>query len=257
MDGQEFFSNVSSTYYQETFGDLKTLSSYGRASRTARVLRTLDRLVKPSSVVADIGCGPAQLAAPITSMGHEYVGVDPNPEMYSLTAEKLGSNPKARFFTGSAEEIPLSDASVDAVTCIGVVEYLPDRVRALREVFRILRPKGIAILTFPNLRNPVQLVREAIHPLVAPMLRALIPKLRTTVYVSGISHAVMFPGKFRREAASVGLTRIDGFSDGYYPLSFNHRLLPGEKTLSDLSDKIGGAILPGLGNNYYLCVEKQ
>jgi ubiquinone/menaquinone biosynthesis C-methylase UbiE len=257
MDGQEFFSNVSATYYQETFGDLKTLSSFGRARRTARVLRTLDRLVKSASVVADIGCGPAQLAAPITAMGHEYIGVDPNPEMYSLTAEKLRSNPQARFFTGAAEEIPLSDASVDAVTCIGVVEYLPDRVRALREVFRILRPKGIAILTFPNLRNPVQLLREAVHPVAAPMLRALIPKLRTTVYVSGTPHAVMFPGKLRREAASVGLTRVDGFADGYYPLSFNHRLLPMERTLSDLSDKIGGAILPGLGNNYYLCVEKR
>ena len=88
MDGQEFFSNVSATYYQETFGDLKTLSSFGRTRRTARVLRTLDRLAKPASVVADIGCGPAQLAAPITAMGHEYIGVDPNPEMYSLTAEK-------------------------------------------------------------------------------------------------------------------------------------------------------------------------
>ena len=257
MDGREFFSNVSATYYEETFGDLKTLSSFGRARRTARVLQTLDRLIKPGSVVADVGCGPAQLASPVIAMGHEYAGIDPNPEMYSLTEEKLRSNPRARFFTGSAEEIPLSDSSVDAVTCIGVVEYLPDRVRALGEIFRILRPGGIAILTFPNLRNPVQLLREAIHPAVAPMLRALVPKLRKTVYVSGIPHAVMFPGKFRREAASVGLTKVDGFADGYYPLSFNHRLLPMEKTLADLSDKIGGTLLPGLGNNYYLCVEKR
>jgi ubiquinone/menaquinone biosynthesis C-methylase UbiE len=257
MDGQEFFSNVSATYYQETFGDLKTLSAYGRASRTARVLRTLDRLAKPASVVADVGCGPAQLASPIIAMGHEYIGIDPNPEMYFLTAEKLRSNARARFFTGSAEGIPLSDSSVDAATCIGVVEYLPDRVRALREVFRILRPGGIAILTFPNLRNPMHLFREAVHPVVAPMLRVLIPRLRNTVYVSGIPHAVMFPGKFRREAASVGLIKVDGFSDGYYPLSFNHRLLPMERTLYSISDKIGGTVLPGLGHNYYLCVEKK
>jgi ubiquinone/menaquinone biosynthesis C-methylase UbiE len=257
MDGQEFFSNVSSTYYHETFGDLKTLSSFGRARRTTRVLQTLHRLLKPASVVADVGCGPAQLASPIMAMGHEYVGIDPNPEMYSLTEEKLRGNPRARFLTGPAEEIPLSDASVDAVTCIGVVEYLPDRVRALREVFRILRPRGVAILTFPNLRNPMHLLREAVHPVVAPMLRVLIPRLRNTVYVSGIPHAVMFPGKFRREAASVGLERVDGFSDGYYPLSFNHRLLPMERTLYSISDKIGGTLLPGLGHNYYLCVEKR
>ena len=257
MDGQEFFHKVSSLYYQETFGDLKTLSGYGRATRTARVLRTLDRLIKPGSVVADIGCGPAQLAAPVAAMGHEYIGIDPNAEMYSLTAEKLRSNPKVRFFMGSAENIPLSDASVDAVTCIGVVEYLPDRVRALQEIFRILRTQGIALLTFPNLRNPMQLVREAVHPVMAPVLGALIPKLRETVYVSGIPHAVMFPGKFRAEAASAGLNRVNGFSDGYYPLSFNHRLRPMEKTLADLCNKIGGKILPGLGSNYYLCVEKR
>jgi len=257
MDGRRFFSQVSANYYQETFGDWKTLSSFGRACRTARVLRTLDRLVSPASVVADVGCGPGQLASPLTALGHEYVGIDPNPEMYSLTAEKLRSNSKARFIPGSAEEIPLGDACVDAVTCIGVVEYLPDRVRALREVFRILRPGGIAILTFPNLRNPLHLLREATHPVVAPLLEALIPRLRKTVYVCGIPHAVMFPGKFCGEAASVGLKRIDGFADGYYPLSFNHRLWPMEKTFVAWSDKIGGAILPGLGNNYYLCVEKR
>lgn len=257
MDGQEFFSNVSSTYCQETFGDLKTLSSYGRASRTARVLRTLDRLVKPASVVADIGCGRAQLASPITAMGHEYVGVDPNPAMFSLTAEKLRLNPQVRFFQGSAEKIPLRDASVDAVTCIGVVEYLADRERALREIFRILRPKGVAILTFPNLLNPGHLLRETVRPVMAPILGALVPSLRKTVYVSGIPHAVMFPGRFGREATQVGLTRVEGFSDGYYPFSFNHRLLPMEKPLSILFDRIGGTILPGLGNNYYLCVEKR
>jgi len=257
MNGQEFFRKVSSTYYQETFGDQKTLSSSGRAGRTARVLRTLDRLLKPASVVADLGCGPAQLASPLTEWGHEYVGIDPNPEMYSATADKLRPNPKARFIKGSAEEIPLSDASVDAVTCIGVVEYLPDRVRALREIHRILRPKGFALLTFPSLRNPVSLFKEALRPIVAPALRLLVPKLRDRVYVSGILHRVLWPGAFAREARSVGFKDIDRFSDGYYPFSFKHRLLPTERFFCIWSDKIGGTLFPGLGGNYYLCVEKQ
>ena len=257
MDGQEFFSKVSSTYYQETFGDQRTLSAFGRASRTDRVLRTLHRLLKPASVVADIGCGPAQLSFPLLDRGHEYIGIDPNPEMYSPTAGRLRPNPKARFIKGSAEGIPLSDASVDAVTCIGVVEYLPDRVRALREIRRILRPTGFALLTFPSLRNPVSLLREAVHPLVAPALRLLVPKLRHRVYVSGIPHRVLWPGAFAREARNVGFKDIDRFSDGYYPLSFNHRLLPTERFFFIWANKIGGALLPGLGSNYYLCVEKR
>jgi hypothetical protein len=65
MDGHELFSKVSSAYYQETFGNLNTLMSFGRSRRTARVLRTLERLIKPASVVADIGVGP--LSSPLQS----------------------------------------------------------------------------------------------------------------------------------------------------------------------------------------------
>jgi len=256
MDGQAYFRRVSSAYYQETFGDLKTLSAFGRASRTERVVKTLDRLLKPASVVADVGCGPAQLSFPLIERGHVYIGVDPNPEMFFPTLEQLRAIPTARFFMGSAEEIPLPDSSVDAVTSVGVVEYLPDRMRALREIHRILRPSGFALFTFPNLRNPVSLIREAMHPLLAPLLRQLFPKLRNTVYVSGIAHAVLWPGAFVRMARNVGFKPIHRSSDGYYPFSFNHRLLRIERPLCVWSDKIGGTLLPGLGNNYYVCLEK-
>jgi ubiquinone/menaquinone biosynthesis C-methylase UbiE len=46
-------------------------------------------------------------------MGHEYVGVDPSPEMYGLMADRLRANPKAHFVKGCAEEIPLGTAGVE------------------------------------------------------------------------------------------------------------------------------------------------
>ena len=106
--------------------------------------------------------------------------------------------------------------------------------------------------TFGDLRTLLSLGRACC---TAHVLRTM-DRLVRSVSVSGIPHAVMFPGKFRREAASVGLTGKDLFADGYYPLSFNHRLWPAEKTPVKRFDKIGGAVLPGLGNNYYPCVEK-
>jgi ubiquinone/menaquinone biosynthesis C-methylase UbiE len=257
MDGQEFFSKASLTYYDETFEDLKTLVSLARAARTARVIQTLERLLKQPSIVADLGCGPAQLAAPLAALGHKYIGMDINPTMYASTAQRMPANRQIRFLEGSVEEIPLEDSTIDAAPCVGVFEYLTDRVRALREIFRVLKPDGIAIITIPSLRNPMHFVRQTVRPVAAPILRALIPQLRSTVYASGTYNIIMFPGKLCREAGSVGLQRLEGFSDCYYPLLFNHRLLGVEKTFYAWSDKIGETVLPGLGANYYLCLQKR
>lgn len=45
--------------------------------------------------------------------------------------------------------IPVEDASFDAVMCIEVLEHLPDPVKALYELNRVLKPGGVLILTAP------------------------------------------------------------------------------------------------------------
>jgi len=47
------------------------------------------------------------------------------------------------------KNIPVADASFDAVLCIEVFEHLPDPISVLKELSRILRPGGILILTAP------------------------------------------------------------------------------------------------------------
>ena len=51
---------------------------------------------------------------------------------------------------GSAEAIPLPDASIDSILCTQVLEHVPHPDRALREFFRILRPGGHCLLTVPQ-----------------------------------------------------------------------------------------------------------
>jgi SAM-dependent methyltransferase len=46
-------------------------------------------------------------------------------------------------------DIPEPDASFDAVLCVEVLEHLPDPIRALRELTRLLRPGGVLIATAP------------------------------------------------------------------------------------------------------------
>lgn len=51
---------------------------------------------------------------------------------------------------GSAEAIPLADASVDSVLCTQVLEHVPHPWKALNEMYRVLRPGGLALITVPQ-----------------------------------------------------------------------------------------------------------
>ena len=89
--------------------------------------------------VADLGAGTGKLTATLVSLGAEVIAVEPDPRML---AELRRAMPAARSVPGSAEEIPLPDASLDAVLA-GQAMHWFDMDRALPEIARVLTPGGV------------------------------------------------------------------------------------------------------------------
>ncbi len=98
-------------------------------------------------VVVDIGCGAGfdtlQAAVQIGVSGR-VIAIDMTEAMREKT--KAGAlamglvNVDVRH--GYMEELPVDDASVDVVISNGVINLTPDKVGAMREVFRVLKPGG-------------------------------------------------------------------------------------------------------------------
>jgi arsenite methyltransferase len=110
-------------------------------------------------VVLDVGSGSGTdtlLASTLANRGTVY-GLD----MTDAMLEKLERNIAAmgathvRPIRGNAEEIPLPDASVDVVTSNGVLNLVPDKVRAFAEIARVLKPGGRLQVADIALENPV------------------------------------------------------------------------------------------------------
>ena len=93
----------------------------------------------PGLRVLDLGAGTGKLTAALVALGADVVAVEPDPEML---AELRRAVPGVRALPGSAEAIPLPDASVDAVLAGNAMHWF-DMAVAGPEIARVLTPGGI------------------------------------------------------------------------------------------------------------------
>ena len=103
--------------------------------------------VHAGQTILDIGSGPgadAIAAARLVGPAGAVIGVDMTDAMLErarLAASAAGLA-NLEFRRGDAEALPVQDASVDWVISNCVVNLVPDKQRAFREIFRVLRPGG-------------------------------------------------------------------------------------------------------------------
>ncbi len=113
----------------------------------ARTCEILERSLPPApAVVADVGGGPGRYALWLAGRGYAVHHRD----LVELHLEQLSADAAVRGFKvdsriADARDLDLADASVDAVLLLGPIYHLPtreDRVRALAEAARVVRPGG-------------------------------------------------------------------------------------------------------------------
>ncbi|MBB4933765.1 SAM-dependent methyltransferase [Lipingzhangella halophila] len=99
--------------------------------------------------VLDVACGPGLYAEELVARGARVVGFDQSPRMIELCRQRA---PSGEFRVHDlAERLDwLPDGSVDRVLFALGIEYVDDRVAALRELRRVLRPDGAFVLSRPH-----------------------------------------------------------------------------------------------------------
>lgn len=98
------------------------------------------------NTLLDIGCGTGYLINMLSShRSADYYGLDLSPEMLKVAKRKLG---KSVILTeGTADKLPYADNSFDVVTCIQSFHHYPYPEKAMKEAYRVLKPKGLYILS--------------------------------------------------------------------------------------------------------------
>lgn len=109
----------------------------------------------PAPQVLDIGCGRGAHSLELARrFGASVLGIDPDRAALAEARDALGdasrTDPRlagrVRFTRGSAEAVPLEDGAVDLVWCRDVLCLVADLALAFREMARVLRPGGHAVV---------------------------------------------------------------------------------------------------------------
>ncbi len=117
-----------------------------------QVLDFLDALPTECTLL-DVGCGNGRHAVVAQNKGMHVIGVDASAELAHIADQRLSENQRSRradVLKGSAIDLPLARNSVDHALFIAALHNIPGRdrrVRALREVRRVMRPRGMALIT--------------------------------------------------------------------------------------------------------------
>jgi protein-disulfide isomerase-like protein with CxxC motif/SAM-dependent methyltransferase len=104
--------------------------------------------IRPGDTVLDVGSGSgtdALYASLVVGPQGRVIGLDFTPAMIEkarANIERMGLT-YVTIVEGNATKIPLPDGGVDVVTSNGVLNLVPDKPAAFREIFRVLRPGGL------------------------------------------------------------------------------------------------------------------
>jgi ubiquinone/menaquinone biosynthesis C-methylase UbiE len=185
--------------------DDEPLSFWARIGR-----RTIERLEVPSGAsVLDVGCGTGASALPAAEeIGPhgEVIGVDLAERLLKIGRQKAKKKglTNIKFVTGDMERLDYPDNRFDAVVSVFSIFFVADMVKQVRELWRMVRPRGrLAITTWgPRMFEPgtsiwwntVREVRPDLVPTESPWARITEPQgLQNLMREAGIVDVNIVP----------------------------------------------------------------
>jgi SAM-dependent methyltransferase len=163
--------------------------------------------------VVDLGAGTGKLARPLADRGFDLVAIEPVAQMRAV----LAGDDRVEILDGTAEQIPLPDATADAV-CVGQAFHWFDGPRALAEIHRVLRPHGVLALVWNRRR-----IEDEIHRRISELLephRGGVPAHATDSWRRAVDESARFApvatATFDNQQSLDG----DGLADRFGSVSF-------------------------------------
>jgi ubiquinone/menaquinone biosynthesis C-methylase UbiE len=128
--------------------------------------------LRPGERVLDVACGTgvvARLAAKCVGDSGAVAGLDVNPGMLEVARAVTPVGMSIEWQEASAEQMPLPDEAFDVVVCQMGLQFIPNKLAALREMRRVLAGRGRMLATLPGpTPAPMAAMEQALSQRISP-----------------------------------------------------------------------------------------
>ena len=139
---REYFDSRASAWLEQAYLADPLPAKYRIGDERVRVtIEGVAGAVPAGGSLVDLGCGGGQLCLHASRLGWKVTGVDVAEGMID-EARRLCEDTDVELLVAPYEDSGLPGDAFDAVTALGLIEYLPDDDGLLREASRLLRPGG-------------------------------------------------------------------------------------------------------------------
>jgi demethylmenaquinone methyltransferase / 2-methoxy-6-polyprenyl-1,4-benzoquinol methylase len=174
--------------------------------------RSLAWVVNPCAgqVIVDLAGGTGDVAQRVAGVDRQVIVVDPSFEM--MDAGRESRHHALRWVAGTAEQMPLPDASVDTVTIAFGIRNVTRIEDALVEILRVLKPGGrLLCLEFSKVIGPLRTPYEIYNRWAIPAIGTMVAGDK-----SAYRYLVESIQRFPDQETMCGLLRDAGFTDVWY-----------------------------------------
>jgi ubiquinone/menaquinone biosynthesis C-methylase UbiE len=175
----------------------------------------------PGRTVVDVGAGTGKLTRLLVPTGARVVAVEPLDEM---RAQLEAAVPEVEALAGSAEALPLPDASADAITVASAMHWF-DLGVALPEMHRVLRPGG-GLAVVGQGRDSDDPLQDAVQEIVG---RHLPDRAELHGWRDGLAASPLFGPAKTFETRFEQLLDADGLAERVGTISYVARLPDAER----------------------------
>jgi SAM-dependent methyltransferase len=161
---REYFDRESDAYMLQRYRS----PGPGRSPYEERKAIALRMLEGERGDLLDAGCGPAAFTRELLAAGFRVRSTDLSFKMLRTARDVVGASSADRtdFAQGELGRLPFRAGSFDCILCMGVLGYLERPAEGLRDLHRVLKPGGVAVVQLSNLLCPTQAIHRRVQNVV-------------------------------------------------------------------------------------------